>query len=51
MIISPILVLAIDYARYGNVGASEFWPIGIFGLIIAVSFFLTAIKEKGGGIS
>jgi len=50
MIIAPIMGLAIDHARYGNVGVSEFWPIGIFGLILAVSFYLTAIKEKKEGL-
>lgn len=42
MIIAPVLGLAIDLSRYHDIGASEFWPVGVLGGVIAVGFFLTA---------
>ena len=42
MIIAPVLGLAIDLARDHGIGASEFWPLGVLGAVIAVGFFLTA---------
>jgi len=44
MIIAPVLGLAIDLARDHGVGASEFWPMGVLGAVIAIGFFLTARK-------
>ena len=46
MIIAPVLGLAIDFVRNHGIGVSEFWPIGVFGVFIALGFFLTA---KGSG--
>jgi len=45
MIIAPVLGLAIDLVRNQGIGESEFWPIGVFGLLITLGFFLTARKE------
>ncbi len=42
MIIAPVLGLAIDIVRDHGIGMSEFWPIGVFGVFIALGFFLTA---------
>ena len=42
MIIAPMLGLAIDMARYRGIGASEFWPLGVLGAVIAIGFFLSA---------
>jgi len=42
MIIAPLLGLAIDIVRYRGIGASEFWPLGVLGAVIALGFFLTA---------
>ncbi|MBW1997855.1 MAG: hypothetical protein JRJ29_07805 [Deltaproteobacteria bacterium] len=41
MVIAPVLGLAIDLARSHAIGASEFWPIGVIGILIALPFFLT----------
>jgi len=45
MIIAPVLGLAIDFARDHGIGASEFWPMGVLGAVIAIGFFLTARSE------
>lgn len=45
MIIAPVLGLAIDLARSHGIGAGAFWPIGVLGLIIALTFFSTATKN------
>ncbi len=45
MIIAPVLGLAIDLVQSHGVGASEFWPIGLLGLVIALGFFLAAMKS------
>jgi hypothetical protein len=29
-------------ARYRGIGASEFWPLGVLGAVIAIGFFLSA---------
>ena len=44
MVLAPVLGLAVDLARYNGVGASEFWPVGVLGVLIAIVFFLTAKK-------
>ena len=44
MIIAPILGLAVDIARIQNIGASEFWPMGVLGVLIAFGFYVTAKK-------
>ncbi len=46
MVIAPVLGLLIDITRNQGIGASEFWPIGVFGLLITLGFFLTARKTK-----
>ena len=46
MIIAPVLGLTIDLARSHSIGASAFWPMGVMGLLIALGFFLTAIKSE-----
>jgi len=46
MIIAPVLGLAIDLARKYGIGASAFWPVAVFGLLIALGFLLTAIKSE-----
>jgi len=45
MIIAPVLGLAIDLARNYHVGLSEFWPMGVLGVVIALIFFLTAMNN------
>jgi len=45
MIFAPIIGLAVDIARNNNMGVSEFWPIGVFGLIIALAFLLSARRN------
>ena len=47
MIFAPILGLAIDYTCKKEIGGCEFWPIGLLGFIIAISFFITASKSGG----
>jgi hypothetical protein len=42
MIIAPLLGLAIDIVRNHGIGASEFWPLGVLGAVIALGFFVTA---------
>jgi MFS family permease len=51
MILAPVLGLAIDLVRDHKIGASEFWPVGLMGLVISLSFFLTAqkVKKQGNG--
>lgn len=44
MIIAPILGLAVDLARIHGIGASEFWPMSVLGVLIALGFYLTAPK-------
>ncbi|MFC1534746.1 MFS transporter [Thermodesulfobacteriota bacterium] len=46
MIIAPVLGLAIDLARNNGIGVSEFWPIGGLGVIIALGFFLSALRNE-----
>ena len=46
MIIAPLLGLAIDIVRNHGIGVSEFWPIGVLGVVIALGFFLTAMKSE-----
>ena len=46
MIIAPVLGLAIDFVRNHGIGSSEFWPMGVFGLLIAIGFFLTARESE-----
>ena len=46
MIIAPVLGLAIDFVQNQGIGASEFWPIGLLGLVIALGFFMTAIQRE-----
>lgn len=46
MIIAPVLGLSIDVMRDYSVGVSEFWPVALLGVIIAVGFFITARKGK-----
>jgi MFS family permease len=46
MIIAPVLGLAIDLARSHKIGESEFWPVGVLGLVIALGFFLTAKRVR-----
>jgi len=46
MIMAPVLGLAIDFVRNQGIGASEFWPIGVFGVLIALGFFLTAKEGR-----
>ena len=46
MIMAPVLGLAVDLARNQGIGASEFWPIGIFGLLITLGFYFTAGNGK-----
>jgi MFS family permease len=46
MIIAPVLGLAIDLARNHGIGASQFWPVGVLGLVITLGFFLTAKRVR-----
>jgi len=47
MVIAPLLGLAVDLARIHHVGASEFWPVGVMGFLIALAFFLTGKGQQG----
>jgi MFS family permease len=49
MIIAPALGLAIDFVRNNGIGASEFWPMGVLGVVIALGFFLTSINREWQG--
>lgn len=46
MVMAPVLGLAIDLARNHSIGASEFWPIGILGVLITLGFYFTAVNDK-----
>ena len=46
MIIAPVLGLSIDVMRDYSIGVSEFWPVALLGIIIAVGFFITARQGK-----
>jgi hypothetical protein len=46
MIIAPVLGLAIDLAINHGIGASQFWPVGVLGLVITLGFFLTAKRVR-----
>ena len=48
MIMAPVLGLTIDLVRDQGIGTSEFWPIAVFGVLIALGFFLTA---RSGSVS
>jgi len=45
MIMAPVMGLAIDLVRNQDIGTSEFLPISVFGILIALGFFLTAKKN------
>jgi len=45
MVIAPVLGLAIDLARNYHVGSGEFWPMGVLGVVITLTFFLTAMNS------
>lgn len=42
MFIAPPLGLAIDMVKNYGIGVSEFWPVGVLGVLISLGFFLTA---------
>lgn len=44
MIIAPALGLAVDTVKARGIGAGEFWPIGLLGLLICAGFFVTAAR-------
>ncbi|MGY8826764.1 MAG: hypothetical protein ACKVJG_23075 [Candidatus Latescibacterota bacterium] len=44
MLIAPLLGLAVDWVRAGQIGG-PFWPIGLLGLVIAIAFRLTAQQK------
>ena len=41
MIIAPVLGLSVDFLRQWDIGG-EFWPVGVIGVAIALSAYLTA---------
>jgi len=41
-----MLGLAVDLVRIHGIGTSEFWPIPVFGVLIAVGFFLTGKESE-----
>ena len=45
MVFAPALGFAVDMAKSHGLGATEFWPIGLFGTAVALVFFLTAQRE------
>ncbi|MBW2344692.1 MAG: hypothetical protein JRF53_11880 [Deltaproteobacteria bacterium] len=46
MVIAPVLGLALDLARNHDIGVSQFWPVAVLGLMIALGFFLTAKRVR-----
>lgn len=46
MVIAPLLGFAIDTVKNRGIGQSEFWPVAVFGAIVAFGFLLTA-RELG----
>lgn len=42
MFLAPPLGLAIDVVKNYGIGMSEFWPVGVLGVLISMGFFLTA---------
>jgi len=42
MVIAPILGLSVDLSRMHSIGATEFWPAGVLGLVLSLGFYLTA---------
>lgn len=42
MFIAPSLGLTIDVVKNYGIGVSEFWPVGVLGVLISLGFFLTA---------
>ena len=42
MFIAPPLGLTIDVVKNYGIGVSEFWPVGVLGVLISLGFFLTA---------
>jgi hypothetical protein len=44
IIIAPPLGFAIDPAQNHGIGASEFWPMGVLGALIALGFFLIVMQ-------
>ena len=45
MVFAPALGFAVDMAKSHGLGATEFWPIGLFGTAVALVFFLTASRS------
>jgi hypothetical protein len=46
MIIAPVLGCAVDLVQKHGIGDTEFWPVAVFGTIVALIFFATAKKNK-----
>jgi MFS family permease len=42
MVIAPVLGFAVDTVKRQGIGGSEFWPVAIFGAVVALGFFLTS---------
>ena len=47
MILAPLMGLAIDTVQSEGIGASEFWPIGVVGVIVGLFFLFTATRTAG----
>lgn len=47
MVIAPALGIAVDLAKSSDLGATEFWPVGVLGAVLALLFLLTARIASG----
>ncbi len=50
MVIAPGLGLAMDYAKAHQIGASEFWPIAVVGIMISLPVIAGRKRMGGSGI-
>jgi len=46
MVIAPVLGAVIDLVKARGIGGSEFWPVGVLGLALAVGFWLSAPRAS-----
>lgn len=45
MLIAPLIGAAVDFAKYRQIGKSEFWPAALAGLVLSFFFFVTAARN------
>jgi MFS family permease len=46
MIVAPLMGLAIDTVQQEQIGAGQFWPIGVIGVIVGLAFLVTALNPS-----